>query len=64
MQQDFIDKIAESPAKLIPVCFATVIACGICLWIISFALDAQAKSFDKKLEQQQFYNIIKSTHNQ
>lgn len=64
MQQDFIDKLAESPAKLIPVCFATVIACGICVWIISFALEAQAKSLDKKIEQQEFQQIIRSTYNQ
>jgi hypothetical protein len=64
MKQDFIDKLAESPAKLIPAAFATVIACGICLWFVAIALDAQAKSYDKKIEQQQFYRIIKTTYNQ
>lgn len=64
MQQDFIDKLAESPAKLIPAAFITVIACGICVWIISFALEAQAKSLDKKIEQQEFQQIIRSTYKQ
>jgi hypothetical protein len=61
---DFIDKLAESPAKLIPAAFLTVMAAGVCVWLISFALDAQASKLDKKLEQQQFYNIIKTTYRQ
>ena len=35
-----------------------------CFWAIVIGLDAQAGKLDKKLEQQQFYNIIKSTYNQ
>jgi len=40
-----------------------MIAAG-CFWLIAISLDAQASKFDKKLEQQQFYNIIRSTYNQ
>jgi len=40
-----------------------MIAAG-CFWLIAISLDAQASKFDKKLEQQEFYKIIKSTYNQ
>lgn len=61
-QLDFIDKLAQSPAKLIPAAFATVIAAAICVWFIAIALDAQASKLDRQLEQQEFYNIIRTTH--
>ena len=35
-----------------------------CFWLVAISLDAQASKLDKKLEQQGFYNIIKSTYNQ
>jgi hypothetical protein len=35
-----------------------------CFWLIAISLDAQASKFDKKLQQQEFYKIIRSTHNQ
>ena len=35
-----------------------------CFWAVVIGLDAQAGKLDKKLEQQEFYNIIKSTYNQ
>jgi hypothetical protein len=38
-----------------------------CFWLIVTGLDAQASRIDHKLkqqEQEQFYNIIKSTYNQ
>ena len=63
-KQDFIDKVAESPAKLIPAAFLTVIFCWICLWMTYFALDAQASKIDKKIENQQFQRHIKLTQNQ
>lgn len=62
MKKDFIDNLAEYPFKIIPAAVATVISCGICIWLIAFALDAQASKLDEKLEQQKFYNI-KSTFN-
>ena len=40
-----------------------IIAAG-CFWLIAISLDAQASKFDKKLEQQEFYKIIRSTYNQ
>jgi len=35
-----------------------------CFWLVVIGLDAQASKFDKKLEQQEFYKIIRSTYNQ
>jgi hypothetical protein len=35
-----------------------------CFWLIVIRLDAQASKFDNKLEQQEFYKIIRSTYNQ
>ncbi len=35
-----------------------------CFWAVVIGLDAQASKLDKKLEQQEFYNIIKETYNQ
>jgi hypothetical protein len=35
-----------------------------CFWLVAIGLDAQASKFDKKLERQQFYKIIKATYNQ
>ena len=35
-----------------------------CFWIIAISLDAQAGKINKKLEQQQFHQIIRSTYNQ
>jgi len=43
--------------------FVGIIAAG-CFWLIAISLDAQAGKINKKLEQQQFYNIIRSTYNQ
>jgi hypothetical protein len=40
-----------------------MIAAG-CFWLIAISLDAQAGKFDKKLQQQEFYKIIKSTYKQ
>ena len=40
-----------------------VIAAG-CFWLIAISLDAQAGKITKKLEQQKFQQIIKSTYNQ
>jgi hypothetical protein len=40
------------------------IIAAICFWMIVICLDAQASKFNKKLEQQQFYKIIRSTYNQ
>lgn len=39
---DFIDKLAESPAKLMPAALVTLAACWFFLWFITIALDAQA----------------------
>jgi lipopolysaccharide export LptBFGC system permease protein LptF len=63
MQQDFIDKLAESPAKLIPAAFITVFLCWICLWLVFIALDAQASKLDEKIANQQSQRIIKLNHN-
>lgn len=35
-----------------------------CFWAIVIGLDAQAGKLDKKLEQQEFQQIIRSTYNQ
>jgi len=35
-----------------------------CFWLIVIGLDAQASKLDKRLEQQEFYKIIRSTYNQ
>jgi len=35
-----------------------------CFWMITIGLDAQASKLDKRLERQEFYNIIKTTYNQ
>jgi hypothetical protein len=64
MKQDFIDKLAESPAKLIPAAFITVFLCWVCLWFVFFALDAQARKLDEKIANQQSQRIIKLNHNQ
>jgi lipopolysaccharide export LptBFGC system permease protein LptF len=64
MQQDFIDKLAESPAKLIPAAFITVLLCWICLWVVFIALDAQASKLDQKIANQQSQRIVQSTYNQ
>jgi hypothetical protein len=43
--------------------FVGIIAAG-CFWLIVISIDAQAGKINKKLEQQKFYNIIRSTYNQ
>ena len=58
---DFIDRMAESPKTLLPIAVITVIACAACVWFIAIALDAQARTWDKKLiliEAKRYENIF------
>jgi hypothetical protein len=55
--------LEDNSAILKASIFVGIIAAG-CFWLIAISLDAQAGKINKKLEQQKFYNIIRSTYNQ
>jgi len=54
----------EDDARILRTSILVGIIAAACFWLIAISLDAQASKFDKKLEQQQFYKIIKTTYNQ
>jgi len=54
----------EDDAGILKTSILIGIIAASCFWMIVIGLDAQASKLDKKLEQQEFYKIIKSTYNQ
>ena len=54
----------EDNSKILKASILVGIIAAACFWAVVIGLDAQASKLDKKLEQQEFYNIIKSTYNQ
>ncbi|MEI7578630.1 MAG: hypothetical protein WCJ58_01165 [bacterium] len=54
----------EDDAGILRTSILVGIIAAACFWLIVIGLDAQASKLDKKLEQQEFYNIIKTTYNQ
>jgi hypothetical protein len=54
----------ENNSAILRTSILVGIIAAACFWVVVIGLDAQASKFDKKLEQQQFYKIIKSTYNQ
>ena len=54
----------ENNSAILKTSILVGIIAAACFWAVVIGLDAQASKLDKKLEQQQFYNIIKSTYNQ
>jgi hypothetical protein len=55
--------LEDNSAILKASIFVGIIAAG-CFWLIAISLDAQAGKINKKLEQQEFQQIIQSTYNQ
>ena len=54
----------ENNSAILRTSILVGIIAAACFWAVVIGLDAQAGKLDKKLEQQEFYNIIKSTYNQ
>ena len=57
----------EDNSKILKNSIVFGIIVAACFWLITTGLEAQASKLDRKLEkqeQEQFYNIIKSTYNQ
>ena len=54
----------ENNSAILRTSILVGIIAAACFWLVVIGLDAQASKLDKKLEQQEFYNIIKSTYNQ
>jgi len=54
----------ENNSGILRISILVGIIAASCFWLVVIGLDAQASKFDNKLEQQQFYKIIKSTYNQ
>ena len=54
----------ENNSAILKTSILVGIIAAACFWAVVIGLDAQAGKLDKKLEQQEFYNIIKSTYNQ
>lgn len=54
----------EDNSKILKASILVGIIAAACFWAVVIGLDAQAGKLDKKLEQKEFYNIIKSTYNQ
>ena len=54
----------EDNSKILKASILFGIIAAACFWAVVIGLDAQAGKLDKKLKQQEFYNIIKETYNQ
>ena len=54
----------ENNSAILRTSILVGIIAAACFWAVVIGLEAQAGKLDKKLEQQEFYNIIKSTYNQ
>lgn len=54
----------ENNSAILRTSILVGIIAAACFWLIATGLDAQASKLDKKLEQQEFEQIIRTTYNQ